>query len=227
MTSDFQLVYVTDLEFPRPKMLADTKISTMPYDWAVIPPEFTVNKQPVAFLAVDNTVFLVDQLQSQDQVIPGGPFKKMTISPNGGLIALFSSIGKILVISSDFQRNLSDFDTNSPEVPSSFDWCGADSVVMFRDRTLLIVGPFGDTAQYSYLSDEICLIPEIDGIKILSQNRCEFLQKVPGKFYSWFYEQMLLRIFLVLHPLPQLLYYMRRFNFLRKMILKLKSISET
>lgn len=76
---------------------------------------------------------------------------KIAISPNGGLVALFTEEGKILVISSDFQRSLSDFDTKSSLKPNLFCWCGTDSVVMFREHTLVLIGPFGDTIKYALI----------------------------------------------------------------------------
>jgi hypothetical protein len=43
-----------------------------------------------------------------------------------------------------------------------------------------MVGPFGDYIKYSY-DDAIYLIPEIDGVRVISSDKCEFLQKVPSK----------------------------------------------
>ncbi|CAG8549141.1 13771_t:CDS:2, partial [Cetraspora pellucida] len=57
--------------------------------------------------------------------------------------------------------------------------CGTDSVVLYWDQLLLMVGPYGDWIRYPY--DSIFLIPEIDGVRIISSDKCEFLQKVPTK----------------------------------------------
>ncbi|KAG5462109.1 MAG: Vps16, N-terminal region-domain-containing protein, partial [Olpidium bornovanus] len=45
-------------------------------------------------------------------------------------------------------------------------------------RTLLMVGPFGDWLKYEY-DDHVHVIPEIDGVRIVGPDKCEFLQKVP------------------------------------------------
>ena len=42
-----------------------------------------------------------------------------------------------------------------------------------------MVGPHGNTIKYTY-DDTIYLIPEIDGIRLISSEKCEFLQKVPS-----------------------------------------------
>jgi hypothetical protein len=59
-------------------------------------------------------------------------------------------------------------------------WCGTDSVVLYWDKILLMVGPYGDWIKYTY-EEPIYLIPECDGVRIISNQKCEFLQKVPGK----------------------------------------------
>ncbi|CAG8837592.1 30189_t:CDS:2, partial [Racocetra persica] len=56
--------------------------------------------------------------------------------------------------------------------------CGTDSVVLYWDKIFLMVGPYGDMVRYPY-DDAIHLIPEIDGVRIIGSDKCEFLQKVP------------------------------------------------
>ncbi|CAG8793312.1 16862_t:CDS:2, partial [Cetraspora pellucida] len=51
--------------------------------------------------------------------------------------------------------------------------------VDFLQQLLLMVGPYGDWIRYPY-DDAVFLIPEIDGVRIISSDKCEFLQKVPN-----------------------------------------------
>lgn len=62
--------------------------------------------------------------------------------------------------------------------------CGTDSVVMYWDKVVLMIGPFGDWIKFSY-DDPIFLSSEIDGVRITSNDKCELLQKVPGKMKAW------------------------------------------
>lgn len=48
-----------------------------------------------------------------------------------------------------------------------------------------MVGPFGDWIKYSY-DDSIYLIPEVDGVRVISSDKCEFLQKVPSNVYHFY-----------------------------------------
>jgi len=47
-----------------------------------------------------------------------------------------------------------------------------------RDKFLLMVGPHGDWVKYSYRSP-LVLVPECDGVRIISNEKCEFLHRVP------------------------------------------------
>ncbi len=51
-----------------------------------------------------------------------GPFTKMSVSPNGKFLALFTTDGRLWVVSTDFQKNLSEFATNSKVPPQQLIW---------------------------------------------------------------------------------------------------------
>lgn len=51
---------------------------------------------------------------------------------------------------------------------------------MYWEKLVLMVGPFGDWIKFSY-EDAIYLISEIDGVRVIGTEKCEFLQKVPSE----------------------------------------------
>ncbi|RUS27513.1 hypothetical protein BC938DRAFT_483137 [Jimgerdemannia flammicorona] len=188
LTGNYQLIAVTNFDEPRPRLMADPGLRELPHSWAVIPPRYTLSRHVEVLLATGSTILVVDQ-EAQDQLLQQGPFTKMAVSPNGKFLALFTTEGKILVVSTDFQKNLSEFGTKSKIPPQQLVWCGTDSVILYWDtqlkpelsqRVVLMVGPFGDWIKYSY-DDAIYLIPEVDGARIMSADKCEFLQKVPNQ----------------------------------------------
>jgi len=69
--------------------------------------------------------------------------------------------------------------------PEQIAWCGLDSVLLYWDEMLLMVGPNGDPVRYVY-DEPIKLIPECDGVRILSNSTMEFLQRVPDSTVSIF-----------------------------------------
>lgn len=60
-----------------------------------------------------------------------------------------------------------------------------DSVLLYWDDMLLMVGPYGDPVRYFY-DEPVLLIPECDGVRILSNMSMEFLHRVPDSTVSIF-----------------------------------------
>jgi hypothetical protein len=92
----------------------------------------------------------VDNLEAVDQRLSRGPFTHMAPSPNGKSLALMTMSGMLWVVSTDFQRNLAEFDSTSvgAEGPvKQVEWCGNDAILVTWDALVLLVGPFGDTLQ--------------------------------------------------------------------------------
>jgi hypothetical protein len=64
-------------------------------------------------------------------------------------------------------------------------WCGPDSVLLYWEETLLMVGPNGGSIKYEY-EQSLFLVPECDGVRIISNSCTEFLQRVPDSTVSVF-----------------------------------------
>jgi hypothetical protein len=76
-------------------------------------------------------------------MLQNGPFKHVSVSPNGRFVSLFTGDGKLWVVSSDFQNKLSEYDSKAKTPPKSVDWCGNDSVVLAWEDEIHMVGPNG------------------------------------------------------------------------------------
>jgi hypothetical protein len=133
----------------------------------------------------------VDNLEAVDQRLSRGPFTHMTPSPNGKSLAL-------LTVSTDFQRNLAEFDSTSTGAEGpvrQVEWCGNDAILVTWDALVLLVGPFGDTLQCvqlqtsPYITDmkhryyytgPTFAVTEVDGVRVIAADACDLIQKVPG-----------------------------------------------
>lgn len=126
-------------------------LSEPPHSWAVIPPDLNISRHVEVLLSVDATVHTVDNLESVDQRLSRGPFTHISPSPNGKSLALLAFNGTLLVVSSDFQRSLAEFDTLAvagAEGPvRQVEWCGNDAILVTWTSLVVLVGPFGDTLQ--------------------------------------------------------------------------------
>ncbi len=114
--------------------------------------------------------------------LDAGPFIKLAVSPAGDTVACFSENGTMHVMSSDLTQQHYTFSTMSRVPPTDLTWCGGDSIVLYWDqqpkRLLLMVGQGGDFVSFTYPC-QLMLVPENDGLRVLSETKCEFLQRVP------------------------------------------------
>lgn len=97
---------------------------------------------------METTILAVDNLESMDQRVARGPFLKVSPSPNGKLLALLNYNGLLWVVSTDFQRSLAEFDTQTAgaEGPvNQVEWCGNDAILVTWNNLAFLVGPSGDT----------------------------------------------------------------------------------
>ncbi|RKP37876.1 Vps16, N-terminal region-domain-containing protein [Dimargaris cristalligena] len=181
LTGSFKLIAVNSMQEPRPRMLADPGLSAPPCSWTVIPPHMTLSRHVEVYLATQSTVLIVDSKDVQDQLVHEGPIRTMSVSPNGKFLGLHLDDGRVWVVSSDFQNKLSEYhiDATYSSPPHQLVWCGTDAVCLSIENTLTLVGPFGDNLSFPYFGP-IHLIQEIDGVRVISDEKCEFFHKVPA-----------------------------------------------
>lgn len=126
-------------------------LSEPPNSWTIIPPDFTISRHVEVLISVESTIYVVDNLENIDQRLSRGPFTHISASPNGKSLALLTFSGILLVVSTDFQRSLAEFDTNNAIGVSGqvrqVQWCSNDAVIVSWETLVLLVGPFGDTLQ--------------------------------------------------------------------------------
>lgn len=175
-----------------------------PSAWNIVPPEST--SSGLAHLLISptssNTIFSLDSVGgATDMRLSRGPFSAIAPSPNGNLLALMTADSVLWVVSSDFQRSLSEFDvkkcetfrqpvegqtTNLKQIGiRQIEWCGNNTVAIAWDSEIVMVGPFGDSIRYFY-AGTVEMVSELDGLRIVSSDRLEFIQKVAESSKSIF-----------------------------------------
>lgn len=168
---------VTRYDEPRPSLLATPPGDNI-HAWAIIPPAHTLSRSVEAVVAIDSTIMIIDASEAQDRKLQNGPFGHVSVSPNGKFIALYTDAGKVWVISSDFENNLTEYDSRVKTPPKDLQWCGNNAVVLAWEDEVHLVGPSGSAAKH-YYDSFVHLSPDIDGIRIFTNDLCEFIQKVP------------------------------------------------
>lgn len=131
--------------------LQTSGLTERPPSWAIIPPDMTISRHVEVLLSVETSILAVDNLESIDQRFSRGPFSHVSPSPNGKSLALLTFSGTLCVVSTDFQRNLAEFDTGGVAGAEGqvrqVEWCGNDVILVTWDALAVLVGPFGDTLQ--------------------------------------------------------------------------------
>lgn len=185
ITEQNQLFSIPNLETKKVVKLADPHLEDPPHCMAVVEPQYTFSGKLEVLLAVGPSVLVVDEDNFQDQMVDFGPIQKMTLSSNGNFLACFTHDGRLLVVLTDFSKTLLEHTTESALPPEQLVWCGVDSVLLYWEEQLVMVGPYGDVVRFSY-DEPIVLTPECDGVRILSNTYMEFLQRVPDSTVSIF-----------------------------------------
>ena len=175
--SNNHLVAVSHYIEPRPRLLAIPP-GEMVHSWTVIPPAYTLSRSVEVLLAIGQTIFVVDSSEAEDRVLPNGPFKHVSVSPNGLFVTLYTEDGKVWVITSDFQNKIGEYESKAKTVPKDVQWCGNDSVLLAWEDEVHMIGPNGAVLKY-YYDGWVHLMADIDGVRLMTNDVCEFLQKVP------------------------------------------------
>lgn len=177
-----RLIAVSRYEEPRPRLLADSQPhieDSIIHAWALVPPVYTLSRHVEVLVSTGATIIVVDPMEAQNQVLQNGPFAHIAVSPNGKFVALCASDGKLWVIKADFQEKLCEYDSGlAGGLPRDMGWCGNDALVLAWENEVHLVGPRGNALKY-YYDSRVHIIPEIDGVRIISAGKCEFFQKVP------------------------------------------------
>lgn len=133
---------VTNYKEPRPRLLAASPEGEVS-SWALVPPSYTLSRTVEVLLAVDRTVYVIDATEAEDRLLESGPFKHVSASPSGQAVALYTSDGKVWIVSSDFQNKYSEYDAKARTPPVAMEWCGEDAVVLAWEDEVHLVGNNG------------------------------------------------------------------------------------
>lgn len=185
LTKNFQFHAMMDFESPYTVKLRSPGISEVPHSWIIMKPEQSKDNQLTVYCATaSGTVLLVtEESVTNSHCEDKGPFKKMALSANGKILALYTKSGNIWIVQSDFSKAWVTYPASDhfSHPPKQMEWCGIDSVLCYWEgdetHTFVMISPRHDK-KYVYTSP-LYLLPEIDGIRVLSQNvGTEYLQRV-------------------------------------------------
>lgn len=155
-----------------------------PCCWAVL----TQDRQTKVLLSTGPDLYILDNTSCTAVYPPGlspdsGSILQMSVSFSYKYLSLFTQTGLVWTGTSNLQEKLSEVDTKMRSAPKQMVWCRRPraqqpSVVLMWERLLLVAGQCSDTIQFPLDSVSV-LVPELDGVRVLSGSHQELLQEVP------------------------------------------------
>ncbi|KAF2281145.1 vacuolar protein sorting-associated protein 16 [Westerdykella ornata] len=178
------LISVSRYDEPRPKLLAIPPADPI-VSWAIIPPAYSLSRSVEVILAIGTTLYVVDATDAEDRNFTAGPFRHISVSPRGEFLAFYTDDGKVWVVSGDWSEKLSEYNSRAKTVPKDMQWCGSNAVALAWEDEVHLIGP-KSTATKFYYDAFVHLLPDVDGLRLLTNDVCEYLQKVPDETVSVF-----------------------------------------
>lgn len=196
MTTHFRIFIANNYKDPKVRLLPEIPKSALdPSSWMVT----IENRKTIALIARDRELFKVKQ---DDNICTAigitfdhdyASIRLMSVSFNNRHIAICTNTGILWMGSSDLKKKYCEFNTGRTEMPRQIEWCidpedhlEAEAVILTYPSILLIVATNGESNIYTYDSAGIHLIPEMDGVRVLTKESHEFVQKVPKCVYNVF-----------------------------------------
>ncbi|ORY17052.1 Vps16, N-terminal region-domain-containing protein [Clohesyomyces aquaticus] len=173
------LISVARYDEPRPKLLAIPPSEAV-VSWAIIPPAYSLSRSVEVILAIGTTLYVVDATDAEDRDFTAGPFRHISVSPRGEFLAFYTDDGKVWVVSGDWSEKLSEYNSRAKTVPKDMQWCGSNAVALAWEDEVHLIGPRSVATKF-YYDAWVHLLPDVDGLRLLTNDVCEYLQKVPDE----------------------------------------------
>ncbi|XP_054028421.1 vacuolar protein sorting-associated protein 16 homolog [Dryobates pubescens] len=155
-----------------------------PSCWAVL----SQDRVTIVLLAVGQDLYLLDNTSCSVVTPPGmspsaGAYLQMAVSFNYRCLALFTDTGYIWMGLATLKEKLCEFNSSIRAPPKQMVWCMRPrsrqrAVVVAWDRQLMVAGNSKECIQF-VLDEDSYLVPELDGVRILSRSSHEFLHEIP------------------------------------------------
>ncbi|KXJ28267.1 vacuolar protein sorting-associated protein 16 homolog [Exaiptasia diaphana] len=179
LTGNYHFFAINNVDDVRSRKFVDPpNLSAPPTSWIIIPED----RGSQALVAIDSQLYLIDTGQCV-QLYPS--FKEvvtsiveMALSSSGTLLTMFTDTGLVWIGTRDVQKVYCEVNTQCLSRPKQLAWCSNAAVVCYWDDYLDVIGPTTDVTKYVMDSD-VCLVQEIDGVRVIGNETHELLQKVP------------------------------------------------
>lgn len=181
LTSAFKVFVVNNVYNVKKRQLSEAPTSgDQPLTaWCVIPGE----RHTEVLVARSRELYLLREHDCQqltpDVLHDHTAILEMALSLDGRHLALFTDAGQLWIGSSNLRYKYCETITECVPRPRQLVWCGSDAVALSYGCNVAVFGR-RDGEAVTYVYDAAAhLVPEIDGVRVLSAAQHEMMQKVP------------------------------------------------
>ncbi|VEN47400.1 unnamed protein product [Callosobruchus maculatus] len=183
LTSNFKVFLINNIKEPKTRQLSELPRSNIqPTSWVVLSEDTTdvLIARGEELYRLKQDEHHISAMLEPDITNKYTAILEMCVSLNARHLAFFTDSGILWLGSTDLRTKYCEFDTNNVHKPKQMTWCGNEAIVLFweQDHSLLVVGKYGQKVTY-YYDSSVHLVPELDGVRIISNMQHELLQKVP------------------------------------------------
>ncbi|KAL7029066.1 hypothetical protein ACKWTF_006087 [Chironomus riparius] len=189
MTTQFRIFIANSYKDPKVRLLPEIPKSMLdPSSWAIL----IEDRKTTCLIAREQELFRVKQDENICSAVIFSidsdykAIRFISVSFNARHVALYTNTGFLWMGTSDLRTKYCEFNTGRMELPKQIEWImdsddplKAEALVITYNSFLLIVGTNGESNIYPYNDAAIFLVPEMDGVRVLTNGYHEFIQKVP------------------------------------------------
>ena len=191
LTNDNIFCYVRNISncfSYRPEVIGNLRIRNYPTCFKAIPPSHSYSgnldilcgnpEGGLILLQENGTQKSFSQIPFTNEVI--NRVEDMALSVSGEYLALLLEGGVVIVLNSNFSKLMARTDLHTGARPRQMLWCGSDAVCLVYNEFIGILGPNQTTASMEISRSKLgCYcIPELDGMRVVTTEKCEFWEKV-------------------------------------------------
>uniref|UniRef100_A0A8C9TA39 Vacuolar protein sorting-associated protein 16 homolog n=1 Tax=Scleropages formosus TaxID=113540 RepID=A0A8C9TA39_SCLFO len=185
LSGTFRFILATNIEDLKLRRLPEVPgLQGAPSCWAVL----SQDRQSKVLLAAGPDLYMLDTTACTPVIPPGltpqaSSIVHMAVSFSYKYLAFFTDSGHVWMGSANLKDKLGEVETKMKTPPKQMAWCRRPkgqqpSVVVMWEKNLLVAGQCQETIQYPFVDS--VLVPEMDGVRIISGSHHELLQEVPA-----------------------------------------------
>ena len=189
LTADNTFYYVRNFTSCKPEVINSFDKRRRPTCFKAIPPNHSFSSNLDILCGDPNGGLILIQESKEVKFFSKIPFtneeisrvEHIALSVTGEFLALLLEGAVVVVLEANFSKILTRIDVKIPAGDiKQLVWCGTDAVCVVCNDYIGVLGPDNQTAtmEIDKKKEGVVCVPEIDGMRVFTTEKCEFWEKV-------------------------------------------------